>query len=678
MKYEHIFTPGQIGPVNVRNRIVMSPMDDALGQASGEVTQRGIEYYAAKAKGGTGLIIVGYVGYIGAELCGTAMSGQTFLMNLDQRHAMTNLVERVHEYGGKVFIQLNHAGRKTSPEFNNGAQPVSASAITPDLEKRGFAPVHELTKEEILRLEDAIATAAEHAYMAKADGVELHCAHYYLFNQFLSESRNVRTDEYGGSIENRCRIVVETIEKIREKCPRSFAVTARIHLFDGEGMEHENSIEDMIEIAKYLESKGVQGFNFSIGTGDRTGSPEMLAGWRNEYYKQFKAALNVPIYGPNETKTPDEAEAILADDVMDFIVMGRQHNADPEWCNKAKFGHEDDIRPCLSCNWCLYRVTADQSPIRCAVNPLTAREVDNLVPMSKGEGTVCVIGAGPGGVQAALTLSERGFKVRLYEKDCEIGGALNAANKPPHKFRIENYRQWMIRQVEKDSNIELFLNTEVTNEMLDEWQKEGIYGVIYAGGGLPVIPKAIPGIDKAYESREVLAGTFDDKLKDKRVAVIGGGMTGLETALYLADRGNKITLVEMLPIIGNNIFVYNARKLREELEENDAVIKVNTQLLEVKDDAISVQPCKVHYIGTALAGAKNIAGQAKVDKEEEHNGPYDIPVDACVISLGLRPNLGIMDTLYKKFDHVTSIGECNQLGNIGTATSEGFLAAKNF
>lgn len=186
MKYEHIFTPGQIGPVTVRNKIIMSPMDDALGQASGEVTQRGIEYYAAKAKGGTGLIIVGYIGYIGAELCGTAMSVQTFLMNLDQRHAMTNLVERIHEFGGKVFLQLNHAGRKTSPEFNNGAQPVSASAITPDLENRGFAPVHELTKEEILRLEDAIATAAEHAYMAKADGLEPHSlvisSHIYILS----------------------------------------------------------------------------------------------------------------------------------------------------------------------------------------------------------------------------------------------------------------------------------------------------------------------------------------------------------------------------------------------------------------------------------------------------------------------------------------------------------------
>ena len=227
---------------------------------------------------------------------------------------------------------------------------------------------------------------------------------FYIYKTDIKEClRQMRDDE-------------EWIEKIRERVPASFPVTCRIHLFDGEGYEGENTVEDMIEIAKYLESKGVDGFNTTIGSVDRTGSPEMKAGWRNEYYKQFKAALNVPIYGPNEVKTPEEAEQFLAEGVYDFQILGRQQSADPEWANKAKAGRSEDIRPCISCNYCLYRVTAEDAQIRCAVNPLLGREIDNLAPLKHGEGTVIIIGAGPAGIQAAFTLTERGFKVKLYDK----------------------------------------------------------------------------------------------------------------------------------------------------------------------------------------------------------------------------------------------------------------------
>ena len=673
--YEKLFTEGRIGGCTIPNRIVMSPMDDCLGQSSGEITRRGIEYYASKAKGGTGLIIVGYVGFIGPEMGGVAMSGQTFLMNYDQRHAMSLLAERVHEYGGKVFVQLNHPGRKTSPEFNQGHTPVSSSAMTPDLEKRNFAPCHELTVDEIHKLEDACANAVLHAYRACIDGVELHCAHYFLFHQFISPSRNARTDQYGGSMENRCRIVVETIEKIREKVPDNYPITARIHLFDGEGMEGDLSIDDMIEIAKYLESKGIDGFNTSIGTEQRTGTPEMKAGWRNEYYKRFKEALNVPVYGPNEVKTPEEAEAILEDDVYDFVVMGRQQSADPEWANKAKAGRSEDIRPCLSCNWCVHRVTADQAQIRCAVNPLLGREVDNMYPLPKGEGLVIIIGAGPAGMQAAMTASSRGFKVKIYDQRPEMGGALNFANKPPHKHRIEYLRQWFIRQIEKDPGIEVYLNTTVDEKMLDEFKAMDPYAVILACGGTPIVPRRIPGIEKAYVWNEVLSGKA--KIENKNVAVIGGGMTGLETAQYLAERGNKITLIEMLPVIGNNIYFYNVRNDRRFLESHGAEIKMNTQMLEVRDGSVLVQPVHVKYTGTSLAGIKAIAGVADAEEKDQAQGPYEIPVDCTVISLGIRPHLEMMDELNKRFDKVLHIGECNKLGNIGDATTEGYLAAKN-
>lgn len=673
--YEKVFSKGKINGCVLRNRVIMSPMDDCLGQASGEMTARGVEYYASKAKGGTGLVIVGFVGVIGPEYGGVSMSGQTFLCNLDDRHAMNILADRVHEFGGKVFVQLNHPGRKSSPKFNKGHVPMSASAMTPQLEARGFAPCREMTKDDIALIEDAFANAAEHAYYAGCDGVELHCAHWFMFHQFISPTRNCRTDEYGGSLENRCRIVTETISKIRAKVPASFPVTVRVHLFDNEGMEGEPDLEEWVRVTKHLEASGVDAFHFSVGVEERTGAPDMPFGWRNEYLKRFKSELHVPIYGPNETKTPDEAESLLEDDVCDFIVMGRQHSADPEWCNKAKSGHPEDIRPCISCNWCVHRVTADQAQVRCAVNPLLGREVDNLMPMKKGEGTVIVIGAGPAGIQSALTLTERGFKVKLYDKRTELCGSLNLANKAPNKFRMDNLIRYYKHVVAKNENIELHLGTEVTPAMLDEFKALDPYAVVLASGGQPIVPGKIPGIEKGVACFDVLNGKV--KFSGKHVAVVGGGMTGLETAERLAEDGNKVTLIEMMPLVGNGIYFYNVRRTRRQLEAKGAVIKTSTALQEVKDDCIVVAPANVNYIGTGLDGIKNIAGVADAVVADEHDGPYEIPVDATVLSLGIRPELGMLEELESRFEKVIHVGDCTNPGRIGDATGAAFLAVKN-
>lgn len=673
--YEKVFSKGKINGCVLRNRVIMSPMDDCLGQASGEMTARGVEYYASKAKGGTGLVIVGFVGVIGPEYGGVSMSGQTFLCNLDDRHAMNILADRVHEFGGKVFVQLNHPGRKSSPKFNKGHVPMSASAMTPQLEARGFAPCREMTKDDIALIEDAFANAAEHAYYAGCDGVELHCAHWFMFHQFISPTRNCRTDEYGGSLENRCRIVTETIAKIRAKVPASFPVTVRVHLFDNEGMEGEPDLEEWVRVTKHLEASGVDAFHFSVGVEERTGAPDMPFGWRNEYLKRFKSELHVPIYGPNETKTPDEAESLLEDDVCDFIVMGRQHSADPEWCNKAKSGHPEDIRPCISCNWCVHRVTADQAQVRCAVNPLLGREVDNLMPMKKGEGTVIVIGAGPAGIQSALTLTERGFKVKLYDKRTELCGSLNLANKAPNKFRMDNLIRYYKHVVAKNENIELHLGTEVTPAMLDEFKALDPYAVVLASGGQPIVPGKIPGIEKGIACFDVLNGKV--KFSGKHVAVVGGGMTGLETAERLAEDGNKVTLIEMMPLVGNGIYFYNVRRTRRQLEAKGAVIKTSTALQEVKDDCIVVAPANVNYIGTGLDGIKNIAGVADAVVADEHDGPYEIPVDATILSLGIRPELGMLEELESRFEKVIHVGDCTNPGRIGDATGAAFLAVKN-
>lgn len=673
--YEKLFSKGKINGCVIPNRIAMAPMDDCLGQSSGEITQRGIEYYTKKAKGGTGLIIVGYVGVTGPELGGVAMSGQTFLCNIDQRHAMSNLAERVHDHGGKVFVQLNHPGRKTNSRFNQGHSPVSATALPAQLAARGFAACHELTVDEIHQLEDYFANAAEHAYLAGIDGVELHCAHWYLLHQFLSPVRNERTDEYGGSMENRCRIVIEIVKKIRTKVPKTYPVTVRMHFFDDEGFENDLQIPDYIEIAKYFEANGIDAIHFSIGTEDRTGAPDMKAGWRNEYYKAFKKELHIPIYGPNEVKTPEEAEAILEDGVDDFVIMGRPHSADPEWGNKAKSGHPEDIRPCLNCNFCVYHVTADQYQIRCTVNPTLGREIDDLIPAKPGEGTVAVIGGGPGGIQAAMTLADRGFHVVLFEEREELGGSLNLANKAPGKFRMDNLIRYYRTQVEKRPNIEVRLNQKITADNVSEIEKLQPYAVVYAAGGNPIRPGRIPGIEKGIPCNDVLR--HEVKFENSTVAVIGGGMSGLETAEVLAADGNKVIIVEMAPIVGNGVYFYNVRKTRRILENAGCEIKTETALQEIKDGAVVVAPHKDNFISEAMSGIANIAGVADKVQEDSHEGPYEIPVNATVLALGVMSNTSLLETLEAKFDKVVAVGDCSKPGKIADATSAAYWRCKN-
>lgn len=671
--YERIFSKGKIGGVELKNRVVLSPMEETLGQASGEITDRAIEYYTNKAKGGCGLIIAGYISVMDSKLSGIGKSGQIHLWNLNDRRAMSVLAERVHEYGSKLFCQLHHPGRRGSSMYNDGNMIVSATSMPSKMHGRTEL-AHELTVDEIHEIQEAFANAAEHAYWAGADGVELHVGHFYLLHQFICPIRNERTDEYGGSMENRCRMVDEIIDKIRERTPDNFAVTLRIHLFDEEGYEGELSIEDMLQITKHFEEKGVDAFNFSVGNANRTGSPDIKTGWRNEYLKRFHETLNVPIYGNNETRTPDEAEQMLADGVFDFVLMGRAQNADPYWANKAKSGHPEDIRPCISCNYCVYRVNAEDKQIRCAVNPLLGREIDNLLPLVKGEGTIIVIGAGPAGIQASMTLTERGYKVKLYDKRSQLCGSLNLANKAPNKERMDRLIGYYTTQVEKNPNIEVHLNTEVTTELLDEFKAMNPYAVVLASGGQPIVPSRIPGVEKGIASFDVLNGKV--KMTGKTVAVIGGGMTGLETAERLAEDGNKVIIVEMKPLLGDGVFVYNVNMTKKFLAERGAEFMTNTALKEIKDGAIVVEPYHGKFISAGLQGMRNISGFVDL-KETEDVGIQEIAVDEVVLSLGIRPDLSMLDELDKRFDKVVHIGDCTSPGRIGDATSAAYQTVKH-
>ena len=641
--YNKIFSRGKINGVELKNRVTMGPMDESLGDNSGNVSPRCMEYFLARAKGGTAALVTSYVAVCPPELGGIAMPGQLRLLNIGNQLSMAHFAERVHAYGAKLFVQLHHPGRKTTAEYNDGYQPVSCSAITPSMPK-DTVPCRELTVDEIKEIERYFVKGARFAMWAGADGIQIHCAHGYLLNQFLNPAKNARTDEYGGSMENRCRIVVEIVKGIREVVGPKFPITVRLNAFEGEGLPGEADADEMRRIGKYFSQNGIDGIHLTMTSIDRVGTPDMKAGWRNQIYAYFKEVVDtIPVYGPNEVKTPEEGEKVLESGCQDFLVLARQQIADPEWVNKAREGRSEDIRPCISCNTCMQQITIDHQPLRCSVNPLAGREIDNQF-LPKGEGLVVIIGAGPGGMQAALTASERGFKVILIEKEKELGGALQLANKAPDKFRIDNLIRYFKGQIEKDPNIEVWLNYEVTEEKLDELAALKPYAVVSAVGGRQVVPN-IPGVSLAVMANDVLSGKRE--IRNKKAVVVGGGMTGLETAEYLAARGNSVKVLEMLPAPGRGIFNFNVTKTVNALEKQRTEIYTCTRADSISKEAVTVTDTR--------------SGRSE-----------EIPCDVVVLAIGVYTDHSMRDMLEKRFFNVTEIGDANKVGKIMTAVRDGY------
>ncbi len=648
MKYKKLFTPIQINGVELKNRIVMSPMHDGLGLTGGDVNEQVIEYFAARAKGGVGLIINGFTVVCPDELCGTAGAGQSHLTTLDNRNSFQLLAERLHEYDCKLFVQLHHPGRSVyAPQFlNGGRQPVSSTAMPASLKGDSHAaPARELTVPEIKQIVKCYAIAAQGAYTAGCDGVEVHCAHGYLFSQFINPFKNERKDEYGGSLENCCRIATETLDAIRKVVPKSFPVSVRINGSEGDFRPNgkEWDMNYMKGVAKLLVEHGADMVNVSMGGIDCMPNPDMRARYRDDIIKNIKDVVDVPVAAVNCLKTPEEAEGMLEDGIADMAILGRQLICDPEWANKARSGREEDIRPCLSCNNCIHHSSLMQ-PIRCAINPLAGREAEDntLVPCS---GNAVVIGAGPAGIEAALTLAAKGCNVTMYEKSGVIGGSINLADKAPGKFRMDLLLDYWKRQLEKNDKITVKLNTEITDEKLLEIKRELDPRVVCLNvGGKPVVPP-MPGLENAVTAHDILSGKVT--VEGKRVVIIGGGMTALETAEFMAERKNSIVLCEMMPQFAADTFIYRVAKTQLGLARQGVCMKPHTMVLGANEEDVMYRD-----LVTGLEGV--------------------LPAEVVVLSLGVRPDRALREKLEESFDNVVVLGDSNKTGTLQNATGATF------
>ena len=584
---EKLFTPIRIGSMEVKNRIVMAPMTTNWAPDDGTISQKMIDYWEERAKGGVGLIIFEAVTIDAAFPYIIRTVG---LWDDNLIPSFKRFVDAMHAHGAKVAPQISHPGPE-SFSWLKGVQPVGPSPVVC---KTHGQVCRELTLEEIKTIVGQYGEAARRAREAGCDAMELHAAHsYMLAGSFLSPLRNKRTDAYGGTIDGRLRFLREVMESIRAKAGPDFPVILRIS-----GDEHLPGGRDILDsqyIAPKLVAAGVDAFHISggvvpdvfwrilpcLGTQPGLNVPAAAA---------VKEAVDVPVMVVGRINDPQLAEDILVKGYADMIVMGRALLADPELPNKAREGSIEDIAPCTSCGQGCLRTQLTYEPMTCVINPAVGREKEMVITPVAKQKKVLVIGGGPGGLEAARVSALRGHKVMLWEKASKLGGQINLAAIPPMKQELSKWIIYLSTQVKK-AQVKVELNKEATPELIE---KEKPDVVIVATGGKPLTP-AIPGVEgkKVVTANEVLEGKL--AISRGKVLVIGGGMVGCEIADMLADTGYNqttgsvpVTIVEMLADIGLDVIPQTRMLLLPRLREKGVEAITSATVREFLEDGVII------------------------------------------------------------------------------------------
>ncbi len=576
MELKKVFEPGKIGSLNIKNRLVVSAMSSHMGNDDGTPNETVNAYLVAKVKGGWGLIFTEDLG-VTKDAGSDPVVGS--LWNDDQIPAWTETVRQVHEAGGLMGAQLYHAGRQRSLKAYD-THPVAPSAIKEPTEP--YVP-RALAVEEIHDLVKAFGEAAARAKKCGFDCVEIHGAHGYLINQFMSTFSNKRTDEYGGTLNNRMRFALEVIAAVRQAVGPDFPVLFRFNTCDY--VEGGIEIPEAIVMAKMLEEAGVDALHCTQGmfTSKQTIiAPGFIPVMHYaENAAAIKAAVKIPVLAVGRYNDIFMSEAMLRDNKADFIVMARASLADPELPNKAKEGRIDDIIHCIGCDQGCTGETAVGNAVNCIANPHTCREtVYDLSPVTNPK-KVFIAGAGVSGLSAAYGAAERGHKVTIFEATDEIGGQWLAAMAPPGKSEyaslIVNYRN-IIRRY----GVEVRMNTPLTKAIVEAEKPDA---VILATGSNPMF-LPIPGLENREYVKTAVEVLRGRTLYGKNVVVVGGGMTGAETAVFLAVQGCDVTMIEMAPDIITDAVAQPRACLLEHLKKYNVKVHTHTKLTKVGTDSV--------------------------------------------------------------------------------------------
>lgn len=662
MKYQTLFTPIQIGKLTLKNRFAMAPMGPlGLGDSEGGWNQRGIDYYTRRAQGGTGLIITG-VTFSDCEVETQSMPNCPNSTYNPVHFVRTSreMTERVHAYGAKIFLQMSGGfGRVTIPTNLGEFPPVAPSPIPHRwLDKT----CRELTRDEIHKIIESFGKGAFNAKRAGFDGVEIHAVHEgYLIDQFAIAFFNHRTDEYGGSLENRLRFAKEIREEIAKTCGWDFTVAVRFSpksmlkdwrkgaLPNEEFEEKGRDLEEGLQTAKLLEAYGYDALDVDVGCYDAWwwNHPPMYMekGPYRKYAKLVKEIVKVPVFMAGRMDTPEMAESCVKDGTCDVISLGRPLLADPDYVKKLRTNHVCEIRPCISCQeGCMGRIQT-YSMINCAVNPQAARErVTAYEPVARKK-RVLIAGGGVAGCEAARVLAERGHEPVLYEASERLGGNLLPGGAPAFKEDDLQLVKWYENELER-LRVPVYLNTRVTKEMVLESDCDA---VIVATGSRPKM-FSLGDDEKVYCAEQVL---MNQKDPGDRVVVVGGGLVGCEMALDLAQKGKKVTILEALPkimAVNGPICSANKEMLEELLPFHGVNIICNAKVTGFKDGAVSYET----------------AGKAE-----------KLDTDSVILSVGYRS----ADELYHELEFDVAdlylLGDAGKVSNIMYAIWDAFEVANH-
>lgn len=640
MKYPTMFSPIQIGTVTVPNRFVVPPMGNNFANTDGTLSDRSAAYYEARAKGGFGLITIE-----STVVYSQAKGGprKPCLFTDDTVDSFKRTIDRCHRYGAKVSIQLQHAG----PEGNSKLTGFPLKAASPMASHCGGEIPEAMPTEEVYRLIECYGDAAARAQKAGVDMVEVHCAHGYLVSTFISARTNKRTDEFGGCFENRMRLPRLIIENIRKKTGGNLPILCRINARDeGEGGV---TVQDAAVIASYLEQEcGVNAIHVSrsIHLHDEfMWAPNNTHGGFNaDLVTEIKKAVSVPVITVGRYTEPQYAEILVREGRADLVAFGRQSIADPELPLKARTGQLETLTPCIACLLgCVPNMLAGR-PITCAMNPTVGREAE-IVPAEVSK-RVVVIGGGPGGLYAAWMCAKRGHQVTLLEKSEELGGHLLVASYPPAKGEIAPAIRSLIVRC-RQAGVDIHTGTAATPELIQQLAPEA---AIVATGSTPLV-LPIPGLaDCGYiNAEDMLTGKQN---VGKKVLIVGGGMVGAEAAEHLAERGHLCDIVEMKPVVGEDIMPEPRKYIMTSLEHHKVGQITNAKVSEFFTDG-------VRYTST-------------VDGTEGELRGYD----NIVLAMGYRSNNPLEEPLKALVPQVFVIGEARQApGNSMIATGDALNAA---
>jgi 2-enoate reductase len=631
-----LFDKTSLGSMKLKNRIFMCPMG-TTGESDGAYCLDGINYFAERAKGGAGLIITG------ANVVSTKYEPRpcTELSDFHHVERLNMLIDRCHHYGAKVCVQLSPGlGRQ---QFTDPfTPPYSAGSVSsfwfPDLICKPFE------KEDIQYLVGKIGYSASLAVAAGADAVELHAYGGYLLDQFQSKQWNNRTDEYGGSLENRMRFTLECIEAIKQNVPANFPILVKFT--PDQRVEGFRTIDEGIEMAKILEKSGVTALHVDTGCYEEwyqaittVYSSDMH---KVDVQKVIKDVVSIPVLGDGKYIKPKNAAKVIEEGTLDYVGLGHQMLADPYWPAKVKSGHTEDITPCVGCNECLLSGFSGKH-YYCAVNPLCYAEKEYALPKPDGsKKKILVIGGGPAGMMAAITAKKRGWDADLLEKEDRLGGTLWPAGGPDFKSDVIALIKYLETQCYK-LGVNVKLNTPATADNV-----KGDYDkVILAAGSSPVVPP-IEGIENTqlvsdYLTHKVGAG--------KKVVVIGGGLAGCEAACDISPNADEVTIVEMLPdvLYTASHCLNNDQHLKDMMKARNVKVEANAKVTRITADSVAF---------------------------ERDGETVTIPCDTVFNAVGFRANNQLEDVLEEMYEDVAVVGDAVAPRKILTAVHEGYHAVR--